>query len=184
MRLFTALSLPPTLRQQLASQVDLVEGLRPMPEEQLHLTLVFIGEVNPRELAPIEDALAEIPVPSLSLSASGLFDSGNGALGLRVDDQADLRALRQAQLRVLAELPGVQPDRRRYHPHITLGRYRRDQPPGLEQWIAEFQRQRFSWRCDHFGLYTSELHADGARHRLEAEFIAERSPRPRQRRGN
>lgn len=184
MRLFTAIALPPELRRHLHALIDDIDGFSPAPEAQLHLTLVFLGEVNPRDLAPTEEALSQINFARLELSAHGLFDSGRGAVGLQVAAGDGLVALQRAQLKALDEIPGLRLERRRYRPHITLGRYRRGTVPNLEQLTAELQRQRYSWTSERFGLYSSELHPDGARHRLEAEFSVERSPRPRRQRGN
>jgi len=181
MRLFTALALPDKLAHRLAALGTGNSGLRPMTAEQLHVTLVFIGEVNPRDLTPIEDALTLVEPPPLELEAQGLFDSRSGALGLLVKPSVELLGLQRKIHQALAQIDGLRLERRRYKPHLTLARYRSQQPPQLGQWVAEQQRLSYHWRVDRFGLYSSQLHPEGARYRLEAEFCRPPSLRPRRR---
>src|SRR6202012_3393078 len=63
MRLFVALSLPRAVRQQLMLLQGGVPGARWMPEENLHLTLRFIGEVDGADMEMLDDALAMIAAP-------------------------------------------------------------------------------------------------------------------------
>ena len=57
-RLFVALALPDTVTGSLLLLERGVPGARWATREQLHLTLRFIGEVDGRDAAAIDDALA------------------------------------------------------------------------------------------------------------------------------
>jgi len=181
MRLFTALPLPDALRRELGALTAGCEGLRPLPLEQLHVTLVFIGEVNPRDLSPIEEALAGLEIPPLSLHCEALFDSGRGALGLQLRPDPALQRLQKQMRARLGEVAGVRLEQRPYKPHLTLARYPQHPPAQLGPLLARLQGQSYPWSCDRFGLYSSQLRAEGALHRLEAEFIRPPSLRPRRR---
>ena len=126
-RLFVALRPPPLTRKIcLAAMDDGPPGWAWQDEEQLHITLRYIGEVE-RPVA--EDVAAEMgsiraPAPEVALSGVGWFDQGSrGALFARVAPAAPLAALHAKLDRALVRL-GLQPERRAYLPHITLARRR------------------------------------------------------------
>src|SRR3569833_539857 len=78
MRLFTALSIPDRVAQSLMLVQGGVPGARWQVREQLHLTLSFIGEVDGRDAAAIDDALAGIRAPGFSLQLHGVGQFGEG----------------------------------------------------------------------------------------------------------
>src|ERR1700742_2502474 len=75
MRLFVALALPEAVAQSLMLIQGGVPGARWQRRDQLHLTLRFIGEVDGRDAAMLDDALSAIQVPAfdLQLHAVGQF---------------------------------------------------------------------------------------------------------------
>ena len=96
-------------------------------EEQLHVTLRYIGEVERPVAEDIAVALGTIRAPAVDVALSGVgwFDQGaRGALFARVAPAAPLAALHAKLDRALVRL-GLQPERRAYLPHITLARRRR-----------------------------------------------------------
>ena len=62
-RLFVALALPDAVAEGLAVLQAGVPGARWSTRDQLHLTLRFIGEVDGRDAAAIDDTLAAIEAP-------------------------------------------------------------------------------------------------------------------------
>lgn len=182
MRLFAALPIPAPLQQELSTLLSDCDGLRLPPPEQLHVTLLFIGEVNPRDLSPIAEALASVDIPLLTLHSEGLFDTGQGALGLRIHPEPALLRLQKQLHATVEELGIVRLERRRYRPHLTLARYQRHTPPDLGDRVAQLQRHPLQWQCERFALYSSQLRPEGARYQLEAEYQRPPSLRPRGRR--
>ena len=75
-RLFVALRPPPAIRDRLSDAMDGVPGVRWQDDEQLHLTLRFIGEVDRPVAEDIAAALGQVhaPVPVVRLSGVGTFD--------------------------------------------------------------------------------------------------------------
>lgn len=131
-RLFVAIRLPPTVRAQLLDLMGGVAGARWLADDQLHLTVRFIGEVDRHMARDVDAALSSVHHPRFSISLNGLgaFDRRGEPVTLwaGVVPHEPLRALHkkvdQALLRV-----GVEPDRRAYMPHITLARLPRGSGP-------------------------------------------------------
>ena len=95
-------------------------------DEQLHLTLRYIGEVDRPVAEDVAEALSSIhaaPV-MLGLNGVGWFDQRpRGALFARAAPVDPLAALHNKIDRALVRI-GLEPERRAYLPHITLARRR------------------------------------------------------------
>lgn len=126
-RLFVALRPPPAIRQAcLAAMEDGPPGWSWQDEDQLHLTLRYIGEVDRPVGEDIAAALGSIHAPDIDLALSGVgwFDHGpRGALFARVAPVDPLAALHIKLDRALVRA-GLEPERRAFLPHITLARRR------------------------------------------------------------
>lgn len=124
-RLFTALELPPHIRDALLAAQGGVAGARWQRDDQLHLTLRFIGEVDRHRAHDITAALATVNVQpfSLSLSHPGTFDKRGriDTLWIGVTPQAEVAALAR---RIDAALvrAGLAAQTRAFVPHITIAR--------------------------------------------------------------
>ena len=71
-RLFVALRPPPAIRAQLAALMGGVPGARWQDDEQLHLTLRFIGEVERPLAEDVVAALGQVHAPAIAVSLSGV----------------------------------------------------------------------------------------------------------------
>src|SRR3954471_10119041 len=125
-RLFVALRPPEHIRDLLIDAMDDSADFRWQDEDQLHLTLRFIGEVE-RPLA--DDLAAELgrirsPPLELRIAAAGRFERRNaGALWAGVEPKAPVAAL-AAKVERACLNAGLEPERRAFHPHITLARWK------------------------------------------------------------
>ena len=136
-RLFVALKPPPAL---IDACFDAMEDGPPgwdwQDEDQLHVTVRFIGEVDRRQADDIADAMLALrakPV-DIALTGVGWFDHGpRGALFARVGPRPPLEALHAKIDRLLVRL-GHQPERRAYLPHIALARRRSGAEPP-DHWL-------------------------------------------------
>lgn len=131
MRLFIALALPPELKSALtdAQRAMAAQGVKGnySPEENLHLTLAFIGEVpDAQAAAEALEAVSFAPFP-LTLRGLGRFDDSFWA---GVEPSPALDALARRVRRALAKR-GVPFDRKRFAPHITLLRRASKDPAGI-----------------------------------------------------
>jgi 2'-5' RNA ligase len=108
-----------SLRDELRSRS--VRGNFSAPEN-LHLTLVFIGDISPKKLGKIEAILETVEFEPFDVTVERLGTFSHGTLwwaGLRKDQPLmDL----QHEIEYKLALCGFEMDGRRYKPHITLGR--------------------------------------------------------------
>lgn len=124
MRLFVALSLPDAVAQALALIQTGVPGARWMTREQLHLTLRFIGEVDGRDADAVDDALSSILEPGFALELKGVGEFGGKrphSLWAGVKANESLSHL-QRKIESALQRIGLEPDRRKFTPHVTLAR--------------------------------------------------------------
>ena len=126
MRLFIAVAFPADVKKSLAALSESLrvgaEKARPTREENYHLTLVFLGEVE--DAAPAERLLESLPRTgfALTLGKSGRFPRDEGDLiFLRADGGEALLTLQKAAESRLP-LIGIAPEKRVYRPHVTLCR--------------------------------------------------------------
>lgn len=166
-RLFVALRPPPSISDAL---LDLAEGdghLRWTPEEQLHLTLKFIGEVERPQAEDIAAALSGLAVSAveLRLAGVGLFERrSGGVLWAGVEPRGPVAAL-AAKVDRACQAAGVEPDHRAFHPHLTLAGWSGGRPPSLDSWLADHRGLTSPpFRVDAFTLFESHLGRHGARH--------------------
>ena len=131
MRLFTAIDLSKPMKDTLINaQNEMYDGgVRGnfTPEENLHLTLAFIGEVP--EAEPALDALSNVSFSPFELALEGLGCFGDlWWAGMR--PSPPLSALARRVRRALAE-GGIPFDRKRFSPHVTLIRKARGEMPEI-----------------------------------------------------
>lgn len=172
-RLFVALRPSGSIRRHC---LDAIAGGPPgwawQREEQLHVTLRFIGEVEGPTAEDIAAALTLVRTPAveLGLHGVGFFDQGRqGALFARALPRDPLDALHKKVDRALRTV-GLEPERRAFLPHITLARRRRaaaDPTAWLEAHAALAAPPE---PVAKFILYESRLGHDGAHYEAMAEY--------------
>jgi 2'-5' RNA ligase len=124
-RLFSALWPPESAVAHLAAalrRVELPPGVRRVPEHKWHVTLCFYGNDAslPERASHLDERLAGLPAPAVRLSGAGTFA---GVLWIGVHPVA---ARDREALRALATASGSAS--RRFQPHVTVARWRLDQP--------------------------------------------------------
>lgn len=174
MRLFVALDLPWPLRDRLAGLATGIMGARWVTRENLHLTLRFIGEVPNWRAEEIDLALHAIRGRSfaLSLAGVGLFEKGGRVTSLwaGVERSPQLEHL-QAKIETALQRAGLEPERRRFTPHVTLARL--DQPAN-EKILGFVQRNNLfraeAFTVEQFTLFSSQLGKEGSVYTAENEY--------------
>lgn len=172
MRLFTSIEPSLCTLPQLSSLCRGVPSIRWCDPNQLHLTLVFIGEVPDSLLEPIAEALSAVEFEAFELECRQLGCNQSGIIWLGVEPCPPLMELQRKQLNILRRLPLVSISTRRYHPRWTLGRFRRQQQPDLTDYINQHQGLSLRIAVDRYLLKSSRLFSQGAQHRSEFEFLA------------
>jgi RNA 2',3'-cyclic 3'-phosphodiesterase len=125
-RLFVAIRPPEHIRDLLIDAMDDSPDFRWQDEDQLHLTLRFVGEVERPVAEDLAVALGRISSERLQLriAGTGRFEQRNsGALWAGVEPKAPVAAL-AAKVDRACQSAGLEPERRAFHPHITLARWK------------------------------------------------------------
>ena len=125
-RLFTGLELPDAVVGQLALMRGGVVGARWIDPEDYHVTLRFIGDVDGRAARDIAETLGDIRRPKAPVRFEGLSWFGGDkprAIVAKVKPEPALMDLQAEQERRLRRI-GVEPETRKYTPHVTLARLR------------------------------------------------------------
>jgi RNA 2',3'-cyclic 3'-phosphodiesterase len=174
-RLFVAIRPPAPIRDLLVDAMDDSPELRWVGDEQLHLTLRFVGEVE----RPLANDLAAALEPvrferfDLRIAGTGRFDQKRGgALWAGVEPKSPVAAL-AARVERICQLAGVAPERRAFHPHITLARWKGRSSPAADAFIARhvgLASEPFA--VDHFILFESRLSRHGPHYEAIASYRA------------
>jgi len=175
-RLFVAIRPPEPVRDLLVDARDDSPELRWVSDENLHLTLRFIGEVDSPVAEDIAISLDQIRFPAFSLriGRTGRFDRRNGgAIWASVEPRQQVAEL-AAKIDRACVLAGLEPERRAFHPHITLARYGRSSGEAA----ASFERRNAAmssgpFEVDRFILFESHLSRHGAHYEEVAQYALE-----------
>jgi len=167
-RLFIALPIPDEIADELVPLQSGVPDARWVPAENFHVTLCFAGEVQGGTMRDLEEELGDIAGPRFPVAIAGVeqFSSGKQpkALVALVEKNDRLDWLAQ-KVSTVARNCGVEIDRRKFRPHVTLARFPSSAETGHH--IAQFMASHSTfkagpWLADHFALYSSR-HGGGGR---------------------
>lgn len=174
MRLFVALSLPGAVKTQLSFLSGGIPGAKWVPPENYHLTLRFIGEVEGWQAEEVDEALAGIRARpfELSLRGVGTFEKGGRISALWVGaERNDGIAFLQAKVETALQRIGLEPERRRFAPHVTLARTDRAAPEKLVAFVQAHNLFRAApVQVDCCTLFSSRLGKEQAVYVPEVEY--------------
>jgi 2'-5' RNA ligase len=172
-RLFVAIRPPEHVRDLLIDAMDDSPALRWVGDEQLHLTLRFIGEVERPLANDVADALDRLRLPRFQLRVKGVgrFEQRNGgALWAGVEPKEPVAAL-AAKVERAMQQAGVEPERRAFMPHITLARWNRRNAEAVEAFLRRNSDLRSdAFEVDRFILFESRLSRHGAHYEEVASY--------------
>ncbi|WP_294295074.1 RNA 2',3'-cyclic phosphodiesterase [uncultured Sphingomonas sp.] len=173
-RLFVALRPPADVRAMLLDAMGGIAGARWQDDEQLHLTLRYIGEVERPMAEDVAIALESVRAAAVTLAISGVgkFDGGGrpgGAAWAGVTPREPLAALHKKLDSALVRA-GLQPERRAYLPHITLARLSRS-AGSPDRFLADHAMLSSApFTLDQVLLYESHLGSSGATYEAVARY--------------
>lgn len=164
-RLFVAIRPPLAVRERLIDAMGGIDGARWQDDEQLHLTLAFVGDVAGSQADALIDALAEVESAAFAAEVAGVghFErkSAPTAVWARVPLSEPLARLQRRVERACARA-GLPAEKRGYRPHVTLARLPRSAGP-IGEWLARHGTLRAGpWEVEGFTLYESRLRPEGA----------------------
>lgn len=177
-RLFVAVDLNDEVRASLAAEQsrlrDVIQGVKWVPPEQIHLTLVFLGDVFAGQVDGISGAIASV---AGEFSAFYIQVAGLGFFGARHQPRVvwagvgvGSREAMALQHCIAVELKTLNLtfDDRPFLPHLTLGRVK--QPLQARGLAAVLDRSPMSVygtvRVDQVLLMSSELHPQGPEYKV------------------
>lgn len=173
LRSFVAVNLPDALREDIGRFIyslrGSVRGVKWVKDENLHLTLKFLGDLD-REALPavtgaLDRALAGLRAVRVSLRGAGAFPPRGRPRVVWIDMDAGTEglALLQRSCEQALDPLGFPPEGRPFTPHLTIGRARdlRDAGPLLSALDAARGRSWGDFTADRVHLMRSELFPTG-----------------------
>lgn len=138
-RIFIALALPNAVQQHCVRLIGKLKsgintGVRWEVGEKIHITLRFLGDTPVASLPLLIDSLNTLPQKHapivLRLAGLGAFPDWRSptVLWLGIEPHTALEQLHRDLEQRLAGM-GIPKDKRKFHPHLTLGRINRNCPP-------------------------------------------------------
>ena len=155
-RIFTGLEIPAAVAEALAMLRGGLPGARWIDPEHYHLTLRFIGDVDDSTAHEVASLLGRIRRPALELRFDSLSSFGGRrprAVVAILAQTAGLMEL-QAEHERLMQRVGLEPEGRKYTPHVTLARLRE----ASSRQVAEYLSTRALVRPLPFSLPTRRPH--------------------------
>ena len=172
-RIFTGLEIPPAIGQTLALLRGGLPGARWIDPENYHLTLRFIGDVDSTVAHEVALMLEQVKRASFELRFDGLSSFGGRKPRAVVAAVALSQALLDLQAeheRLLGRI-GLEPEGRKYIPHVTLARLRQSSSRQVADYLSGrglFRSPPFA--VDHFVLFSSRASVGGGPYVVEAAF--------------
>jgi len=172
-RLFAAIRPPEHIRDILLDAMDDSADFRWQDDEQLHLTLRFMGEVDRHVAADLSDALSRIKSSAFALRIKGVgsFDHrASGALWAGVEPKEQVAAL-AAKIERVCQQVGLPPEQRAFHPHITLARWKGSRTRELADYLDRTRTLASEpFEVHEFILFESQLSRHGAHYEEVAVY--------------
>lgn len=173
-RLFVAIDFPPWVIRELVTLCFGLRGARWFSEDQMHLTIRFIGEVEGGLFRDATAALRSVVVEPLELELEGVgvFPSNRApeVLWVGVRKSESLLQLKRKIDSALVQ-SGIPRESRKLSPHVTIARLKSTPLDHLARFVAGnnlFRTEPFT--AEQFCLYSSFLASQGAIHTVEAEY--------------
>ena len=177
MRAFVAIDLPESAVEAVARLQAALPVGQPVKAENFHLTLAFLGEQPEALIEEAHHGLQRISAPDFDLKLAGLDTFGGEGPKILFVGAAKNEPLGHLRKLVRSAMhgAGIQLNRERFRPHVTLARFRRGMTlydvERLRRFLADyadFALEPFGVRS--FTLYRSTLRPEGAVHEELARY--------------
>lgn len=179
-RLFTGLEIPAAIGAQLGLSRGGLPGARWIDPANYHITLRFIGDIDHATARDVFSVLGELRSRApIEIAIDSLATFGGGkprAILARVVPNADLLRLQADQERLLRRV-GLDPEPRKFVPHVTLARLRVSAPGEVAGFIAmrgHFPKLTFT--AERFALFSARDSVGGGPYLVEAAYPLATSP--------
>jgi 2'-5' RNA ligase len=172
-RIFTGLEIPADVGQELAMLRGGLPGARWIDAANYHLTLRFIGDVDDSIAREVAWLLGQVRRREFELRFDGLMSFGGRRPRAGVATLAPPSALieLQAEHERLLQRVGLEPEGRKYTPHVTLARLRDSSSRQVADYLATRALMRpLPFKVSRFVLFSSRASVGGAPYVVEAAY--------------
>jgi RNA 2',3'-cyclic 3'-phosphodiesterase len=172
-RLFTGVEIPPDVGQALASLRGGLPGARWIDPQNYHLTLRFIGDVDEVTAHEVASMLGRVKRNAFELHLDGVMSFGGRKPRAVIAAVAPAPPLLevQAEHERLMQRIGLEPEGRKYTPHVTLARLRDSSSWEVADYLSARGYFRTSpFRVSHFVLFSSRASVGGGPYVVEASY--------------
>ena len=173
LRLFTGLELPTIVTEDLAMMQGGIMGATWINPQSFHITLRFIGDIDVGLGREVALALDRMELKPFSISLKGIDVFGGKkprAIIAHVEESVELRRLHHAQERI-CQMLGLEPEPRKFVPHVTLARLKDPDPVALQHYIESHALYRSSTiRVERFVLFSSRPSRGGGPYAVEEAY--------------
>lgn len=164
-RLFVAIRPPEAIRDALIDLMEGVDNARWQDEDQLHLTLRYVGETDPHTADDLAEALSSIRVEPFELRVSGVdFFERKGiphTLWAGIAPSEPLQRLQRKVERACTSV-GLVSETRKFAPHITMARLNASCGPSAPFLARNTGLSLGPWPVEDYILYESHLRPQGS----------------------
>lgn len=172
-RLFTGVEIPPDIGQALGTMRGGLPGARWIDPENYHLTLRFIGDVDDMIAQEVAMMLGRVRRGAFDVHLEGLTSFGGRKPRAVVATVAPEQALLdvQAEHERLMQRIGLEPEGRKYIPHVTLARLRDTSSLDVADYLSArglFRTPAF--HVSQFVLFSSRASTGGGPYVVEASY--------------
>jgi len=172
-RLFTGIEIPPEIAQSLATLRGGLPGARWIEPENYHVTLRFIGDVDDALAREIVSLLTRVRRPSFEVRLEDLKAFGGRtprAVVATLGRTAAVMEL-QAEHERLIQRVGLEPEGRKYIPHVTLARLRESSSREVADYLALRALFRSApFKVSRFVLFSARNSVGGGPYVVEAAY--------------
>jgi 2'-5' RNA ligase len=172
-RLFTGLEIPPEIGQSLSMMRGGLPGARWIDPENYHMTLRFIGDIDDALAREIASLLDQVRRRGFAMRFDGLSSFGGRrprAVIAAIPPVAPLIELQAEHERIMQRV-GLEPEGRKFSPHVTLARLRDTSSRQVADYLAT--RGPFtslSFPVSRFVLFSSRASVGGGPYVVEAAY--------------
>lgn len=171
MRLFVAVDIPPEIKRELGhAQKNLPEegGLKKVELPQMHITLKFLGEVNPRMLDRVDAVLREVEFSGFKVKVRGIGAFPNERYVKVVWAGCESPELEALAHEINGKLSGMFA-KEEFTPHLTIARVKRKLV--MDDYLKKYAEWKFGdFHVREFHLVESVLERSGPKYSVLASY--------------
>ena len=151
-----------------------IPGARWVEPENYHITLRFIGDIDERMADDVTSVLGERRRRApITITIDGLDSFGGSkprAVFARTSGNGELNDLQGEQEHLLRQV-GLEPEARKFTPHVTLARLKHVSPVDVAHYIATHGHfPKLTFTAHRFVLYSSRASVGGGPYVIEAAY--------------